>query len=114
MNGFRSALPLRLPGILALIACCSTMASPVIRAQSPRPMSLMDLASLQRPLDPELSPDGRFVLYSMSRPDWKLGRPVWQLWRQEVGGGAPVQLTFTDNGNGTGDHAASVASASPK
>ena len=34
----------------------------------------------------------------MSRPDWKLGRPVWQLWRQEVGGGAPAQLTFTDNG----------------
>src|SRR5262245_47080396 len=98
MKAFRSALRLRLPGTLALVVCCSTIASPVIRAQSPRPMSLMDLASLQRPLDPELSPDGRFVLYSMSRPDWKLGRPVWQLWRQEVGAGAPVQLTFTDNG----------------
>ena len=98
MKGFRSALRLRLPRTLALVVCCSTIASPVIRAQSPRPMSLMDLANLQRPLDPELSPDGRFVLYSMSRPDWKLGRPVWQLWRQDVGGGAPVQLTFTDNG----------------
>ena len=35
----------------------------------------------------------------MSRPDWKLGRPVWQLWRQDIGGGAPVQLTFTDGGD---------------
>src|SRR5215471_20565503 len=88
MKGFRA--------LLVLAAAVLTTSSP--GAQSPRPMSLMDLASLQRPLDPELSPDGRFVLYSMSRPDWKLGRPVWQLWRQEVGAGAPVQLTFTDNG----------------
>jgi dipeptidyl aminopeptidase/acylaminoacyl peptidase len=88
MKGFRA--------LLVLAAAVLTTSSP--GAQSPRPMSLMDLANLQRPLDPELSPDGRFVLYSMSRPDWKLGRPVWQLWRQEVGGGAPVQLTFTDNG----------------
>jgi dipeptidyl aminopeptidase/acylaminoacyl peptidase len=95
MKGFR--VP-RLQTALVAAAVSIAMAGVGARAQSPHPMSLMDLASLQRPLDPELSPDGRFVLYSMSRPDWKLGRPVWQLWRQEVGGGAAVQLTFTDNG----------------
>ena len=95
MKGFRAR---KRQTALVVAAVWIGLAGAGARAQSPRPMSLMDLANLQRPLDPELSPDGRLVLYSMSRPDWKLGRPVWQLWRQEVGGGAPAQLTFTDNG----------------
>ena len=61
-------------------------------------MSLMDIAELPRALDPQLSPDGRYVLYALSHADWKAGRPVWQIWRQEIGGGGPLQLTFGDNG----------------
>ena len=69
-----------------------------LHAQARRAMTLLDLAEMQRVLDPQLSPDGRFVLYALSRADWKVGRPIWQLWRQETGGGAPVQMTFADNG----------------
>jgi dipeptidyl aminopeptidase/acylaminoacyl peptidase len=61
-------------------------------------MSLVDIAELPRTSDPQLSPDGRFVTYALSRADWKSGRPVYQLWRQAIGGGAPVQLTFSDSG----------------
>ena len=35
----------------------------------------------------------------LSRADWKAGRPIWHLWRQDIGGGAPVQLTFTEGGD---------------
>src|SRR5262245_58742323 len=70
------------------------------RAQprAPRAMSLVDIAELPRALDPQLSPDGRFVVYALSHADWKANRPVFQLWRQEIGHGAPVQLTFADGG----------------
>ena len=61
-------------------------------------MSLVDLANLQRIAGgAQLSPDGRTLVYGLSFTDWKLGRLVYHLWRQDVAGGAPVQLTFGDN-----------------
>ncbi len=60
-------------------------------------MTLVDLAELPRLLDPQLSPDGRTLVYMRSHADWKLGRPVWNLWRQNIGE-TPHQLTFTENG----------------
>jgi hypothetical protein len=74
----------------AAIALLPAMRWPVAHAQARRPMSLVDIAELPRVLDPEISPDGRFVTYALSHADWKLNRPVWNLWRQEVSGGSPV------------------------
>lgn len=82
--------------VVAAALVALPMAQP--SAQTRRPMSLIDLAGLPRVLDPQLSPDGRFVSYALSHPDWKTSRPVWHLWKQEVAGGAPVQLTFGDAG----------------
>ena len=48
------------------------------------------------PAAPQLSPDGRTLVYGLSVTDWKLGRLVYHLWRQDVAGGAPVQLTFSE------------------
>ena len=61
-------------------------------------MSLVDLAEVPRVLDPQLSPDGRYLTYALGRVDWKANRLISQLWRQDVNGGAPVQLTFAENG----------------
>ena len=61
-------------------------------------MSIVDLAQLPRVLDPQLSPDGRSLLYMLTRADWKANRPVPHIWRQVVGGGAPTQLTNGDFG----------------
>ena len=61
-------------------------------------MSIVDLAQLPRVLDPQLSPDGRSLVYMVARADWKANRPVPHLWKQPTGGGAPVQLTSGDFG----------------
>ena len=45
------------------------------RAQARRPMTLVDLAELPRVIAPQLSPDGRTVVYLLSQADWKAGRP---------------------------------------
>ena len=34
----------------------------------------------------------------MSKVDWKAGRPIWHLWRQDING-SPVQLTFSEGGD---------------
>ena len=69
-------------------------------APMPRPMTLIDLAEVPRiaGAPPQLSPDGRTLAYLLTRTDWKAGRLIFQLWRQDIGGGSPVQLTFSDAG----------------
>jgi len=61
-------------------------------------MTLVDLAELPRVFTPQLSPDGKMLAYMLSGADWKTNRLVFHLWRQEVAGGAPLQLTFTETG----------------
>ena len=87
-----------LAGVAAAAALLSATAPPP-HAQSRRGMTLVDLAELPRIILPQLSPDGRTLVYLQSKADWKMGRPIWQLWRQPDGGGSPAQLTFTDAGD---------------
>jgi dipeptidyl aminopeptidase/acylaminoacyl peptidase len=64
-------------------------------AQSPRPMGIVDLLSVPRLTDPQLSPDGRDVIFVRSDADWKSGKRITHIWRARVDGpgGNPVQLT---------------------
>ena len=83
-----------------LVASLAAIAvAPPLEAQKRRPMTLIDLAELPRVIGPQLSPDGRAVAYFLSGADWKAGRLVFHLWRQDVAGGAPAQLTFTEGGD---------------
>lgn len=81
MKGFVSAL------VLTLLSATSAV------AQSPRPMGLVDLLNIPRLGDPQVSPDGKDVVFTRSEADWKSGRRVTHIWRAPAGGGAPVQLT---------------------
>jgi dipeptidyl aminopeptidase/acylaminoacyl peptidase len=87
-----------LAGGVSLLMLAS-QATPV--AQPPaarRPMSIVDLAQLPRVLDPQLSPDGRSLLYMLTRADWRANRPLPHIWKQPVGGGTPSQVTSGDFG----------------
>jgi dipeptidyl aminopeptidase/acylaminoacyl peptidase len=82
--------------LLAALTVLASARTPIHAQQPRRPMSIVDLAELPRILDPQLSPDGRSVIYMLTRADWKANRAVPHIWRQTVGGGQPAQLT---NGN---------------
>jgi Tol biopolymer transport system component len=69
-----------------------------VGTQSPRPMGIVDLLNMPRVADPQLSPDGRDVLYTRADADWKVGRRVSHIWRARVGGGETVQLTSGSDG----------------
>ena len=89
----------RIVSIHAIAAAATiVLSASSARAQARRPMTLVDLANLPRALDPQLSPDGRFVSYMLQRPDWPTARLVPHIWRQSTGGGEPEQLTFSDGG----------------
>ncbi len=95
MRGPRRALHTTIAVLLSLLA-----AGALAHSQTRRPMTLIDQAELPRIAGaaPQLSPDGKTLAYLLTRTDWKAGRLIFQVWRQETGGGAPVQLTFSDGG----------------
>src|SRR5438045_4521325 len=106
MGGFPAASRTTIVAlVVSLSALASSTQSPgsaadgTQSAATARAMSLVDLANLQRILGPQLSPDGKTLVYALSVTDWKLGRLVYHLWRQNTAGGAPVQLTFSEGGD---------------
>jgi dipeptidyl aminopeptidase/acylaminoacyl peptidase len=56
-------------------------------------MGIVDLLSIPRLGDPQLSPGGKEVLYTRSEADWKSGRRISHIWHARLDGGQPVQLT---------------------
>ncbi len=82
-------------------ALCVVGSASALPAQTPRPMTLIDLMEVPRVVDPQLSPSGRSLLFQMSRADWKADRRVPHIWRQDLGGGPPIQMTSADGGETT-------------
>lgn len=84
---------MRLTALVATLALvlpvCATAAS-----DSPRPFDVDDLVRLKRLSDPQVSPDGRHVLYGQRETDMAANRGVSQLWLLALDGkSAPRQLT---------------------
>ena len=56
---------MRAPGwreVVSAVSLAAVIAAPIGGAQARRAMTLVDLMEVPRVLDPQLSPDGRFVL----------------------------------------------------
>jgi dipeptidyl aminopeptidase/acylaminoacyl peptidase len=66
-------------------------------AQAKRPLTFLDGQMMRQAGGPSLSPDGRFVLYTMSVPDWKEARRQSDIYLVSTQQGLPStrQLTFT-------------------
>ena len=87
-------LNLRQKFTAALILCLTwslTHAQPATR-----PPTIDDLLSLKDVSDPRLSPDRRWVAYTVESVDWKNDSPVTHLYMVSADGGEAVQLTFGD------------------
>src|SRR5688500_14526995 len=69
-----------------------------VAAQEKRAMTPIDLSEVPRLQDPQLSTDGRQVLYVLDRPDWKENRRIGHVWRVNADGTGAVQLTHGQRG----------------
>src|SRR3984893_8440795 len=100
MNAFRVRLAGRSAQALAplLIVIIAATSAILLRAQSPRPMGIVEMLNIPRLSDPQISPDGRDILFTRGEADWKVGRRVSHLWRARLDGDAPVQLTHGADG----------------
>ena len=56
-------------------------------------MTLVDLLEVPSLSDPQLSPDGRHLLFVLAEPDWEINGRVRHIWRVDLKGGAATQMT---------------------
>ncbi len=87
-------------GFAVLVSTIVTVGAqaPSTSAGQRRAMTLVDVINVPRLSDPQLSPDGRQVLYVRSDADWKGDRRVTHIWRVNVDGSGPLQLTHGPEG----------------
>ena len=80
--------------VMAGLLCSAGVAA----AQTRQAMSFVDVLELPSIQDPQLSPDGKQVLFVIDRPDWKGNRRVGHIYRINADGTNQVQLTFGERG----------------
>ncbi|MGB6429506.1 MAG: S9 family peptidase [Candidatus Acidiferrales bacterium] len=70
-----------------------------VGAQTPakRPMSVNDLQSIRRVSEPQISPDGKWVVYTIGTPDLAANSVVNEVWLVPTDGGDARQLTRGGN-----------------
>src|SRR5579864_3092523 len=83
----------------AVTAVLALALSVLVRGQSPRPLGIVDMLSIPRLADPQVSPDGREALFTRSEADWNTGRRISHIWRVSLSGGSPAQLTNGSEGD---------------
>lgn len=66
---------------------------PLILSPSKRPMTPEDLYKFKRISDPQVSPDGKWIAYTISVPDLKENSLNSDIWILPLSGGKAVQLT---------------------
>ncbi|MFQ6083684.1 MAG: prolyl oligopeptidase family serine peptidase [Candidatus Aminicenantia bacterium] len=66
---------------------------PLTFAQSKRSMTPEDLYKMKRASDPQISPDGKWIAYTVSVPNLKENSFNSDIWLIPISGGEPIQLT---------------------
>src|SRR5215467_9510342 len=94
MNAKRSSrLILWVLAVTCIWATCVSLSL----AQQKRPMTFMDVMGMRQVASPALSPDGKYLLYTLSVPDWQAGKHFTDIYLVSLAGGvgSTRQMTST-------------------
>jgi dipeptidyl aminopeptidase/acylaminoacyl peptidase len=82
---------LRNAALVAVIGFCGSI-SPT-PAQSKHPIAFDDMEKMHRVGEAQISPDGKWVAYTLTTPDMDANRNAGNIWMVPTGGGDAIQLT---------------------
>lgn len=85
----------RMRRIAIVLGIAVTTAAPAARAQQDqrRAITFKDMISMNRVSDPQISPDGQWLAYTVATPDLDANKTTRNIWIVPVSGGAARQLT---------------------
>src|SRR5436190_4440977 len=81
---------------LGVLVCVLMVSS--LTAQEKRGRTFIDALEQQSIGDPQLSPDGKHILFTIDKADWKQNRRVGHIYRINADGSGQAQLTFGERG----------------
>lgn len=70
-------------------------------AQDKPGMSIVELLNIPQVSDPQLSPGGEALLFTLDEADWEANKRISHIWRQQPAGGDSIQLTRGEEGEST-------------
>lgn len=78
---------------LALALASTSVVAAEVESHTPHPFGIRDLVMMDRVGDPQLSPDGRYALYTVRATDYAANKGVTAIYLLDLGkGGQPVKL----------------------
>jgi dipeptidyl aminopeptidase/acylaminoacyl peptidase len=83
----------RVISLIAIIALGLSSAAARQTQPSPKPFTIEDLIKVRRVSDPQLSPNGRVVAYTIADTDKAANKRTSQIYIVSIDGGEPTQLT---------------------
>ena len=60
-------------------------------------MTIDDLMAMERVRDPQISPDGRWVAYTVNQKDLEEDKSRTRIWMMSTEGGEPIPMTSADS-----------------
>jgi Tol biopolymer transport system component len=86
--------------IILSIIFCYPFAQGKVEEQK-RAMTFLDIIQIQMqyPLEPDISPDGKWFVYTTEVPDWEKGKKFSEIYITPLTGGKTKQMTFTKDKN---------------
>ncbi|MBC7910426.1 MAG: S9 family peptidase [Pyrinomonadaceae bacterium] len=88
----------RFPFVAALVLLALTSA---FAQQAASPFTINDLLKVRRVGDPQVSPDGKWIAYTIGNVNKEANRTLTQVYLLPTGGGEPKQLTTGDKSSST-------------
>jgi Tol biopolymer transport system component len=82
---------LRIGLLSVLFMCCCLISSAQEAAK--RPLTFDDIIRMHRLAEAQVSPDGKWVAYTVATPDMEANRNASNVWLAPVSGGEAIQLT---------------------
>jgi len=64
-----------------------------VQQAAKHPVTFDDMIKMHRVSEPQISPDGKWVAYTVATPDMGANRNVTNIWLVSTAGGSPTQLT---------------------
>src|SRR5208282_5502024 len=79
--------------LAAAVAVLVSVVSASAQLAEKRAITFQDLIALHRLSEPQLSPDAKWIAYTVSTPDLDANHSVRDIWVVPINGGEPRQLT---------------------